>query len=69
MATTDKKPVAVGGPVMRRTNQHILSNNGVTTFNTGDTHRKFPMTNQTQLTFPDSDPRWGLSPDSPDYPE
>ena len=69
MAGSDLKPVAVGGPIMRRSNQHVLSNNKLAGTQSGDSHFKFPMRNFALTTYPDSDPRWGLSPDDPDYPQ
>lgn len=65
---TDKKPTAVGGPIMRRTPQHILANSKSVSTRSGDAHAKFPMRNTALESFPDTDPRWGLSPDDPDYP-
>jgi hypothetical protein len=66
--TTDHKPVAVGGPVMRRTDSHITDRNKPEISRSGDQHQKFAMFNTTQTKYSDDDPRWGLSPDDPDYP-
>lgn len=57
--TTDTKPVACGGSVMRRTDEHVLTKSIPQVKRSGDSHGKFPMFNTHENTYPDSDPRWG----------
>lgn len=58
---TDKKPRACrGGPVMRRTDSHVLEAACPAVSISGDQQATPVPWNDTLITYPDSDPRWGL---------
>lgn len=56
---TDKKPVACGGWVMRRTDSHIINNSKPVITKSGDEQLAPPIRNFALTTVQDSDPRWG----------
>lgn len=66
---TDVKPVACSGPIMRRTDEHVLSRSVMDGTRSGDQHNRFPMFNTAQDVTPDSDPRWGKTPCDADWPK
>jgi hypothetical protein len=59
---TDTKPVACGGPVLRRTDGHILDRSIYPVTASGDAYLAPPMRNFALTTTPDSDPAWGEHP-------
>ena len=65
---SDSKPVAVGGDIMRRTDESIRRNGGLRVTTSGDkpyVPRKFTAQFDS---YPDSDPRWGKTPLDEDWP-
>lgn len=70
MARLSDEPLkAVSGPVMRRTDEHVLENSQMKVSRSGDSHVKGPQFNTNLRTCPDSDPRWGKDQNDPDWPE
>ena len=57
---SDKKPLACGGTVMRRTDSHVCNNSIISTKRSGDSFQRPPIRNFALTTIPDTDPRWGV---------
>jgi hypothetical protein len=65
---SDKKPVAVSGDIMRRTDASIRQSDGLRVTHSGD-KPYVPAKFTVQFdTYPDSDPRWGKTPLDDDWP-
>ena len=62
MNVSDKKPLACGGDVMRRTDCHVINNSKIESKRSGDSFQRPPIRNFALATVPDTDPRWGVSP-------